>query len=241
MDDVRIQIVNYKTKSYLTECLASLENDLSETDLQYTVAILDNASGDDLSDIPKLFSGLIIETYQGQKNIGFGAGHNFLAQKGQSHLLLLLNPDIQIIESHTIDRLVTRMQEGNADVIGPRLITNQGTTQKWDHGKLLPLWILRMGWNSWKESKKILSSAWVSGAVFLIKKDCYDKHKGFDENFFLYVEEVELCLRIISEDGKVLYDPTITVHHYGGVVAKKWKHMPKSILYFLRKHILNII
>ncbi len=239
MDALRIQIVNYKTKSYLAECLASLSDDLATFQEDYSVAILDNASGEDLSDIPARFPKLAnIEIVQGEKNLGFGRGHNMLARRGEAEHLLLLNPDTKITEPKTIERLLARARTG-ADVVGPRLITSQGSTQRWDHGELrgMRAWIaLNSGNSYWHEQNVPTDVAWVSGAVLLIRKSRFDELDGFDERFFLYKEEEELCWRLREKGGRVLYDPTITVFHHGGVVAKKSEHMQKSVGYFLQKH-----
>ena len=240
MDKIRIQIVNYKTKNYLLDCLASIIADLKSFDGEYSIAILDNASGDNLSDIRALSSQLKkFEIYQGENNFGFGSGHNFLARKSDAKYILLLNPDTKIIEPYTIERLIKRAVESESQVVGPRLLTSEGITQWWDHGELhgFRAWIgLNSGNSYWHEQKKITEVAWVSGAVFLIEKKWFDDLDGFDEHFFLYKEEEELCWRLREKDGKVLYDPTITVFHHGGVVAKRSEHMQKSVDYFLDKH-----
>lgn len=240
MDKLRVQIVNYKTKRYLAECLASLSRDLETFRENYSVAVLDNASGDDLSDIPSAFQKLRgLEVIQGERNLGFGGGHNLLARRGDAEYLLLLNPDTKIIELNTVERLMAACTQRQADVIGPRLVTPAGATQWWDHGELhgLRAWVgLNSGNSYWREQKKPTAAAWVSGAVFLIKKRRFDALGGFDEHFFLYKEEEELCWRLRQKGGKVLYDPTITIFHHGGVAAKKSEHMQKSVDYFLDKH-----
>ena len=71
MDDLRIQIVNYRTKPYLLVCLESVFKDLAGSKLDFTVAVLDNASGDDLSDLPRRFSGKPLEVRQNSRNVGF--------------------------------------------------------------------------------------------------------------------------------------------------------------------------
>jgi GT2 family glycosyltransferase len=78
--------------------------------------------------------------------------------------------------------------------------------------------------------------AWVCAAVFLVRKESFDRLGGFDENFFLYKEEEDLCLRLLAEGGRVIYDPSIAVLHHGGVVAKKSQYMRASADYFLKKH-----
>jgi N-acetylglucosaminyl-diphospho-decaprenol L-rhamnosyltransferase len=239
MDDLRIQIVNYKTKAYLLECLKSVFADLEGSSIAYHLAILDNASGDDLSDIKYLFPKENIEVIIGQKNLGFGEGHNVLARNKKAHHLLLLNPDITFIEPNTIGRLMKDMQILSADVLGPRLVTKENKTQRWDHGELdglIAIIASAMGRSYWKERRKALPVAWVSGAVFLIKKDRFDRMGGFDKNFFLYKEEEDLCLRIRQEGGTIFYDPTISIFHHGSVVAKKSEHMKKSRAYFMKKH-----
>ena len=73
----------------------------------------------------------------------------------------------------------------------------------------------------------------------MIRKKLFDKIGGFDEKFFLYKEEEDLCLRIRKKGGHIWYDPGITALHYGSVVAKKSDHMQKSAIYFLEKHFRN--
>jgi N-acetylglucosaminyl-diphospho-decaprenol L-rhamnosyltransferase len=240
MDDVRIQVVNYKTKAYLVTCLRSVFADLNGSDIKFTVAVLDNASGDDLADPPRMFSGQQIEVCVNQKNVGFGAGHNILAKGASAQYLLLLNPDIEIIEPNTIGRLLRRAKESSAEVVGPRLVTTEKyIPQQYDHGELYGFraWIAQnTGHAFWKERKDIARAAWVSGAVFLIERTWFERLGGFDENFFLYGEELELCFRLRALGGNVVYDPTITVFHHAGVVAKKSDHLRRSNNYFLQKH-----
>ena len=241
METIRIQIINYKTKKYLVSCLSSLQADLDNSRFGYSVAILDNASGDDLSDIGSLFPTLEnLEICQGAKNIGYGAGLNFLSKKSEARFLFFLNPDVRIIENKTIDRLVNRIDDSKVQVVGPRLITEHGNTQPWDHGELhgqIARDALNSGHSHWLEREELTVAAWVSGAALLIDRNWFHGLGGFDENFFLYKEEEDLCWRLRGKHGKILYDPTITILHHGGVVAQKKQHMQKSVDYFITKHI----
>lgn len=239
MEDIQIQIVNYKTKHYLIECLRSVIKDLEGSEIRYSISILDNSSGDDLSDISKIFPGFPITIQASNRNLGFGGGHNFLSRRGDSSYLLFLNPDTKIIEQNTFARLLKRAKESNEQVIGPRLVTDRGNTQRWDHGELrgLRAWIALSSGNSyWKKQNKPIKVAWVSGAVFLVTRKWFVNLGGFDESFFLYKEEEDLCWRIREKGGVIIYDPNITVLHHGGVVAQKSDNMQKSVDYFLIKH-----
>jgi len=237
--DIRIQIVNYRTKAFLVDCLRTLFRSLAATPIRYTVAILDNASGDDLADLACLFPEQRLEVHQGTHNIGFGAGQNFLARQGEATYLFLVNPDTQFLQPQTPQRLLQRALETGAQVIGPRLATPEGRAQKWDHGELEG-WLARIalasGNSYWRERSHPVEAAWVSGAAFMIEKCWFERLGGFDEHFFLYKEEEELCWRLRALGGKVLYDPTLSVMHHCGVVARRSEHLRQSTDYFLQKH-----
>lgn len=254
MIDIAIQIVNYKTKKYLLKCVEDVLNDLKDCDLSYMINVLDNNSGDDLSDLKNIFSHSSekINVYYSDKNLGFGGGHNLLNEKCNARYLLLLNPDVEIIEKDSIIRLIKKAEELDVSVVGPKLVNKNEEVQAWDHGELFGLraWIANNAGSAfWHDRDDIGEVAWVSGAVFLIKKNIFEKIGRFDENFFLYKEEEDLCVSIRKLDEKVIYDPTIRFMHINSVVAKKEIHMPASAEYYNKKHhknslkrsILNVI
>jgi len=81
---------------------------------------------------------------------------------------------------------------------------------------------------------------WVSGGAFAIKKDLFEKIHGFDENFFMYFEDVDLCRRASSVGGKILYLPQFTIRHFGGQsyddTRKQKVEYYQSQDYYLKKH-----
>lgn len=236
MNDLHIQIVNYKTKQYLIDCIASMREELEQADFSYSFAILDNASGDDLSDIPERFPWLKnTEIIQGDKNLGFGAGHNVLAKRGDAKYLLILNPDIQFIESDTINRLLRAIKETHSKIVGPRLITQDGVTQAWDHGgwHATAYWLgTLLGKRSTNAATGDRCASWISGAFLLIKKSVFDLLGGFDEEYFLHYEDLDLCDRIRDVGGKILYIPSVRVTHIAGVITNvaKWRRTSIGIL-----------
>ncbi len=245
--DVAIQIVNYKTKAYLPACIDGALENLTRAGVRGTILILDNASGDDLSALEARYaSDDRVRFYHHHTNGGFGAGHNVLAQKvtemGGARFLFILNPDISFPEADVLSRLLQKIEsDKNIAAVGPQLVHEDGTVQKFDHGELgNPLalwWFNHFGYKFWKKRTKPLFVAWVSGAALLIRKEIFDRIEGFDETFFLYKEEEDLCRRIRKNLGKsILYDPTISLCHVGSVVARKEEHIKKSIHYFRKKH-----
>lgn len=243
MTDLVIQIVNYKTKDYLGSLLADLIKDLENSELKYEINILDNNSGDNLLEIENKYRQQNVSFYYSDKNLGFGGGHNFLSKKSNSKYILILNPDIRFIEKRTIDRLFFRISnDEKIKVVGPKLLTEERKPQAWDHSELKSLLAKISLWSGnsyWKNRDKTIEVAWVSGAVFLIEKLIFDKINGFDEKFFLYKEEEDLCLRIRNLGYDILYIPDIKIMHIGSVVAKLSNHMQKSMEYFLKKHFKN--
>lgn len=88
--ELAIQFVNYKTKDYLKQSIADVKTDLRGADIDYAIYVLENGSGDNLSDLEQ--EQVYIKT--SPANLGFGAGHNVLASAHESRYMLILNPDI---------------------------------------------------------------------------------------------------------------------------------------------------
>ena len=108
MQDLNIQIVNYKTKQYIKKCLADVFSDLRSSKLDYTINVLDNNSGDDLEDLKQEHNNKNINIFYSKTNLGFGGGHNLLSKKVEANFILILNPDLEFIEKNTIERLFQR-------------------------------------------------------------------------------------------------------------------------------------
>jgi N-acetylglucosaminyl-diphospho-decaprenol L-rhamnosyltransferase len=241
MIDVTIQIVNYKTKNFLNPLIDSILKDLRGSNLTFEINILDNNSGDDLRSFFTKWQNHGVHVYVSDKNGGFGAGHNMLAAKTNAQFLLILNPDLLFIEKNTIKRLIAVSNKKRVAVVGPRLLTprsrqdrslynlsvDQLKQQPWDHFKY------DKSVGLYHPHDELSEVAWVSGAVLLIARQQFVDAGGFDEKFFLYYEEVDLCRRLRMTGVKVFYDPSIQVLHYGSAVASHYsKHMMKSFLYF---------
>jgi len=238
--DLIIQIINYNTKKYLRTCLDSLFNDLDRSGINYKIIVLDNNSNDKLEDLSSLYEARSISFQKSEKNLGFGGGHNFISTLERSKYILILNSDIKFIERDSVKRLYDKLiAKDKYKVSGPKLVEEDMKPQRFDHGEIqgVTSWIKNnYGSSYWKERDRETEAAWVSGAVFMIKRDLFEKVNGFDENFFLYKEEEDLCKRIREAGEKILYDPAVSVLHYGHVVAKRSEHFSNSMNYYLDKH-----
>lgn len=240
--DVAIQIVNYKTKAFLDPLLDSITKDIANSKISFEINILDNASGDDLTKIGERWQNRHVHVYTSETNGGFGAGHNILANKTTARYLLILNPDILLMEPRTIERLMSTLTETGAAVVGPRLLMPRLQTlkplpryaasdlkqQHWDHGTYKML-------ARYQAKQRITPVAWVSGAVFLIRRDLFEAVGGFDERYFLYYEELDLCRKLHMQGQRIIYDPGVQVLHYGSASTRgngKYRHSVKSFFRF---------
>jgi N-acetylglucosaminyl-diphospho-decaprenol L-rhamnosyltransferase len=231
--DVAIQLVNYRTRAHLEACLPTVLADAPGA----LVLVLDNASGDDLSELAARHPE--VEFVHGERNVGYGAGHNLLAARHDAAALLLLNPDTRFVESRTVERLLEAL-EGDVYAAGPRLVSATGDWDPRDHGELHGFRARvaqAAGTSHYRRRDEPADAAWVSGACCLVAREAFDAVGGFDPGFFLYKEEEDLFLRIRRQGGHVLYLPSVRVRHDGAVVASRDEHLAASVSRYAHKHI----
>jgi GT2 family glycosyltransferase len=256
---IAVQVVNYRTRSYLEKCLHTVVADLAgaapvsdpavrspgadraDGALGYEINLLDNASGEDLSDLAHEIPGC--RAYTAPRNLGFGAGHNLLATKTTAPYLLILNPDVELTSADTAKRLLAALRTGDrVKVVGPKLITESGDPQRWDHGRLHGIRAqisLRAGHSYWRPTDVRKEVAWVSGAAMMVQHAAFAAIGGFDENLFLYKEDEDLCLRLRRAGGEVIYEPSVVVRHHGSVSANRPEELAQASRYFVAKHFPN--
>jgi N-acetylglucosaminyl-diphospho-decaprenol L-rhamnosyltransferase len=238
---VAIQIVNYRTRGYLERCLATVVPDLDASGVGYEINLFENASGETLDDLAEKYRGCRVIT--SERNVGFGGGHNRLASATGARYLLILNPDVEFISEQTTERLLAAIAAEHAiKVVGPKLVGASGEAQRYDHGRLRGLRAqvaLGGGHSYWRPTDAAQDVAWVSGAALLIDRVTFSEVGGFDENLFLYKEDEDLCLRIRRAGGRIRYEPSVTVRHYGSVVADRHDSLQQAASYFFGKHLLT--
>jgi GT2 family glycosyltransferase len=234
-----VQIVNYETKRYLTRCLTSVVRALDGSPLTSRVLVLNNGSTDDLSDIERRYSG-IVDFYASDENLGFGTGHNLLATKANSAFLCCVNPDVVVTQGDAFERLLAHFADDSVAVTGPMLRTESARPQHWDHGELSGIRARvanGAGHAHWRPRYERIEAAWVSGAFLVARRSAFEAVGGFDEHYFLYKEEEDLCLQIRRNNRKVIYDPTVEAMHTGGVIARRSKeYHAASLQYYMTKN-----
>lgn len=230
-----VQIVNYDTAAWLGDCLESV---LAAAPAGTRVLVLDNASSDDLGALRDRFPQ--VRFAESDRNLGFGGGHNRLAGEHDAELLCLVNPDVVVEGRGVFERLTAVLADPGVGVVGPLLRTPGGEPQPFDHGELRGprAWVAaRAGHAHWRPRDRTVDAAWVSGAFLLVRRAAFDAVGGFDEGFFLYKEEEDLCRRVRAAGWRVRYVPEAEVRHVGGVVAgRDPQRLAESVARFREKH-----
>ena len=197
-------IINYNGGADLIACLAAL----SVQNLLREVVIVDNASVD--GSLETAMESFPEHTFiRSVVNLGFGGGANLGAQSASGQVLVFLNPDT-IVAAGCIDELVVRLTE-KAGVAGPLIIT-EGTTEP-DYGATIDL----MGLPRGITDDRI--PLFIQGCCLAASRECFDSVGGFDEDYFLFVEDTEFAWQALRRGFEVQVVKTATAHHRGGASA----------------------
>lgn len=228
-----ILIVTYNSRALVGPLLDAVQADLAHAAAE--VVLVDNASHDGTAEAVERAHPWV-RVVRSDTNLGFAAGNNLAARHARGRLLLLLNPDA-VPEPGAIARGVARMAvESQVGMAGGRLLDAQQRTQP--SARMFPSWLQelfvlsglasrfpRSRWfgrfdRTWADPSHPAVVDWVPGAFAFVRRDLFERLGGFDERFFLYYEEVDLCRRIGAAGSKVAYWPELRVHHVGGASAR---------------------
>lgn len=242
--DLSIIIVNYRSRTYLEKCLDSLYAKIEKRVL-FEVLVVNNDKEEDLSGLVAIFP--LVKIIQNKKNTGFGSANNLGAKEAKGALLFFLNPDTELI-SREISLVMDEFKYDPAlGVLGARAVTSQGKVQEWIAGREVTLWhILRnnlgfSGDRKYWQSEKKRAVFWVAGTALFIPREFFFQLGGFDEHFFTYFEDVDLCRRAQSFGRKVIYFPVFSILHHGGksfmVKADQKENYYQSQDYYFKKHL----
>jgi len=218
-------VVNYNAGPALDRCMASLAQN-SVTD----IVVVDNGSTDDsLEQLQSVEPA--VRLVRSPRNVGYGSGVNIGARLVQREFLFVCNPDL-VVEPGAIERLVEALDEHRrAAVAGPMLKEPDGSV--YPSGRSFPGLGDALGhgfaglfWrdNPWTRRYRLLGEGqhrardadWVSGACFLARRDAFEAVGGFDEAYFMYVEDVDLCWRLHRAGWGIRYEPAARVIHEQG-------------------------
>ena len=221
-------IINYYNSTPLKNCLESVYQTLQKT--SFEVIVVDNSQDD-----PGMAS--LKESYpqiryiQNLTNTGFAKANNQAVQFAQGEILLFLNPDTILT-----DQAIEKMQEhikSNADIgaLGPKVLNTDGSLQYscrrfptlmtglFNRYSLLSLWFpdnpytVRYMMKDFSHDE-VQEVDWLSGCCLMVPRTVFEKAGGFDEHYFLFNEDVDLCRAIQQNGFKVMYFPSAKITHH---------------------------
>lgn len=253
--DISIIIVSYNVKTFLQHCLHALQK--SCTGFSTEIFVVDNHSIDGTPEMLRRdFPGLRL--IANNENLGFGKANNQALKEATGKYVLFLNPDT-LIEENTLRVLFDFMEQSpQAGICGPKILNADGTLQLACRrsfpsprvalpkllglSALFPKSKLFGKYNlTYKDPDESYPVDAVSGSFMFCRGDLVRELGGFDEDFFMYGEDLDLCRRVQLAGKQVYYVPDTTIIHYKGESSKSAPYDSLMAFYkamdiFFRKH-----
>ncbi len=245
--ELSIIILNYNGKNYLFKCLRSIYQ--FPPNRKFEIIVVDNNSNDGSQEmVRKNFPQ--VKLICNRENLGFTRANNIGIKFSRGEFILLLNNDTRVL-AQSLDILLNEIKSHpEIGVIAPALL-NEDFSYQLSYGlhpnlkneflqkfflKILFKLRLRKKGDNWKKEVD-----WVSGACLLTTKEVLHYTNYFDEEFFLYFDDSDLCARIRKLGKKIVYFPKAKIVHYLGkskeiIPLKHLIEYRKSQLYFYKKH-----
>jgi hypothetical protein len=227
--ELSIIIVNWKTRDYVAACIRSIQRDAALPD--YEIIVVDNASEDGCEEmLQREFAR--VKFVQAGANLGFAGANNLGVRQAKGLALLFLNPDT-LIQDGAIAKLLARLHSlPRAGAVGARLLNtdlsfqtscikayptilnqllaSEALQRRFPRWKI---WGMAAGFGSLSEPAEVEV---VSGACILMKREVFEKIGGFNEKYFMYSEDVDLCLMCRRSGLRNYYVPDALIVHHGG-------------------------
>ena len=255
MIDLSIIIVNYNVKEYLLNLLDSIKQ--ASKNISTEIIVVDNNSDD--GSIPAINEKYPeVRTIQNNVNVGFGAANNQAMEISSGKFILLLNPDT-IVRENTFSEMINFLEQNpKVGIAGCKVLNPDGTLQlacrrsfpkPWVSftkvtglSKIFPNSKLFAKYNlTYLDENKSYEVDAISGSFMMMTREAYNKVGGFDTDFFMYGEDLDLCYRIQKAGLKVFYVHKTEIIHYKGESTKRSKIDETKIFYnamhlFVSKH-----
>lgn len=217
-------VVNYNSGRCTLDCLESIRRHAAC--VPHEIIVVDNASTDGSADlIEQTFPNLLLLRLE--KNQGFGAGNNRGAAHARGRYLFLLNNDALLTETAIPPLMDCLESDRSIAVAGPEIHYPDGRYQL-SSGRDHNLWreFITKFFSSWRsrllqKGPWLQSVDWVSGAAMMIPAHIYQRIGGFDERYFLYMEDADLCRRIRKLGYRVVLNRrSLVLHHLGQTTSR---------------------
>lgn len=238
--ELSVVIVSYRCAHHLEHCLESLERNATQVPMQ--VIVVDNASGDGTAEIARGHPG--VQVVQRDDNGGFARAANEGMGLARGRAVLVLNPDTVIPEGSLRACLDALWADPAVGVLTPPIVDEAGDLDPRCHRSFPNAWsafCFATGLDRvlpWRSAKAYLMRYLpdreaadvqaVSGAFMLMRADALHEVGGFDQQFFMYAEDIDLCMRFVQAGWTVRYWPGAAVVHVGGGSGEAGHRTPRA-------------
>ncbi|NUQ80925.1 MAG: glycosyltransferase [Bacteroidetes bacterium] len=252
--DVSVIIVSYNVRSYLINCIRSVQE--ASPGWKVEIIVVDNASDDQSTEaVSAAFPD--VKLIRNPVNVGFGAACNQGVQVSAGRYILFLNPD-SLVDRPVFSTLIPYMDANpSVGLTGCKILNEDGTLQPACRRSFPTLWVsfTRLSGLSrlfphskrfarynltYLDENEMADIDAVSGAFMFVRREAFDQTGGFDEDYFMYGEDLDLCYQVRKAGFRVVYHPATTVIHFKGrsksVHVDTRYHFYESMKIFARKH-----
>jgi len=238
--DITVIIVNYNSGPHLAECLISLDAGLAG--FNWEGVVIDNASTDHSEMVAEETEhGRGVRLVRLASNTGFAAAANLGARTGTANRLLFINPDC-VVAPGFLDPLLDDLQtHPRHAAVAPCVLNEDGSPQGNARGdptmitglfgrstllsRLFPSTPVARRNVLMPDSQAAASVDWVSGSCVLVRREAFEGIGGFDERYFLYWEDADLCRRLRNVGGTIRFRPDARVIHVGARSSRTAKSL----------------
>ena len=241
--ELSIIIVNYHSVKYCLELVPNVFDKLKN--IAFEIIIVENdPKSDDFETLKKEFGdNKKIKLIRAEKNLGFGTGNNLGAKKAVGEYLLLLNPDTKIVDDSIEKMLDFLAKHSEIAALSPLIYQTDGENlQRHFFADFQSFGLILL--KRWKGktadlSQKFFYSDMVTGAALMVKRSIFERVGGFDQHYFMYIEDDDLCHEFSKIGYKNAVLTTAKIIHYEGKSStsyekKKFYYISQD--YYWRKH-----
>jgi N-acetylglucosaminyl-diphospho-decaprenol L-rhamnosyltransferase len=250
--DVAIITVSYNSSEQLSDFLTSAVKSVASSS---QIIVVDNNSAD-IAVTEKLTKKLGVNLLKLNSNVGYGSAANkaIPALSAELTTVLVCNPDSEL-NRETVIALSKAVQDKTVGVAGPRIYNEDGSVYPSarsipsirngvGHALFANIWLT----NPWTKSylseahlqNTTVATGWVSGACLAIRRDLFTQVGGFDDNYFMYFEDVDLGYRLGKLGYTNLYVPEVSITHIGGESTKAIKKTMLRIHHESAMHFIQV-
>lgn len=255
--NVGVVVVTYRSGAILQDCLRAV---LADPAVGHVVVVDNGNAVPERTFLDGLTGG--VEVIRPSANIGFAAGCNLGAAAARGEYLAFVNPDL-ILSAGALGALAEELRRRpDAWMAGARLLDEAGREQRGGRRDVLTPWrclvetlglwrlfpahphFQRFNWHEMEAPRGVAEVPTISGACMVVPARRWRQLGGMDEGFFLHVEDIDLCLRILKAKGKVLYCAGVPATHRGQSsdvwpIFVEW-HKTRGMVRYFRKHFTGI-